>query len=326
MGGTSAMVRVASVLLLAVAASGCTSASGACRWERDCPAGQTCADGVCTPVVVQPDRGPRDLSAIDTAPPDSSPAESRPPDARAGDGALCAPNGNGELERDELLFLIPSSVDYTVGSQVAVDLEGTEVGGVTQWDLTADATDDHVEAMTLDPVPAWAAAGFPQDPGVYSSLLNKGYDTYGIFQATDSELRLLGAISGDEDYGSATYAEPVTLLRFPLTVNDSYSTQTTATGAWGFAPLYNVETHSVDVIARGAVKLPKMLPMDVLLVREVAEQYPYANPLLKRTYTVFLFMAECYGTVARVVVDGDPGDALKLEAAAVQERWRLTSP
>lgn len=325
MGGISTMTRIAAVLVLVAAAAGCASESGACRWQRDCPAGQTCADGVCTTVVVQPDRGLPDLAAPDRGPGDALPAESRP-DIAAGDGALCAPNGDGVLERDELLFLIPSSVDYTVGSQVAVDLQGTEVGGVTQWDLTASAADDHVEAMTLDPVPAWAAAEFPQAAGVYSSLLNKGYDTYGIFQATDSKLLLLGAISGDESYGRATYAEPVELLRFPLTIDDAYTTETTATGFWGLAPLYNVETYKVDVIARGQAKLPKMLPIDVLLVREVAQQYPYGNPFLKRTYTVFLFLAECYGTVARVVVDGDPGDALQLEPGVVQERWRITSP
>jgi hypothetical protein len=242
------------------------------------------------------------------------------------DSGLCTPNGNEQIERDELLFVIPSSGDYTVGSDVAVDLVGADVAGVTHWDLTADAADDHIEAMTLDPVPAWAAADFPSGPQIYASLLNKGYDTYGIFEITDSELRLLGAISGDESYGRATYEDPVTLLRFPMTVGDSYSTETSASGFWGIAVLYNVETYTVDVLARGKVTLPKMLPIDALLVREVAEQYPYGNPFLKRTYTVFLFMAECYGTLVRVLVDGDPGDNLAFAAADVKERWRLAPP
>jgi hypothetical protein len=309
---------------------GCQSeppASGRCTRDDECPGGQRCADGVCTPTV-KTDSGPTriDLARV----PDGRPGEATPavPDLRRGDGlGQCKANHDDKLERDEMPIVVGAKIKYLVGSGIAVDLKGTEVGGRTRWDLTVDASDDHAVVAELLPVPGWAAASYPG--ATYSSLLDEGYQSYGVFKATPSALQMIGVVSQQPDKIKLAYSKPVELLRFPIAAKDSFVTDASVTG-W-FGPLgvylYNLETYSVDVLGVGELKVPQ-LTLDVLLVRVKVEQVPCVypvgpcNPFLATTRVQFMFVSECYGIVGQVVAESDPGD--KLSSVKAKERKRIT--
>lgn len=315
------------VLLPLLFLSACSSGDATiqCTYPSDCADGETCSDGVCTVLLYDSSTPPTDGGPGDA---DGSPGDLDLgqdqwlwPDTVSDDGATCTPNNNGMVERDELVFQVPGSVTYTMGTGLTMNLEGTMVGGKPHWNLTQNAADDHDEIMSLDPIPQWAASTFPN--GDYVSLLNKGMDVWGVYKVTPTALELIGGISGEEDYGDVSYSPPVELLRFPIQVDDSITSNTTGSGSWGLAVIYNLETYTVDVLTEGVVNLPK-LSLDALLVRVKVEQTPYANPFLKSTWWLFLFISECYGTVARVITETDPTDSMN--AVQADERWRLAGP
>jgi len=313
------MRGAAAFCLLCLTALGCSETSDSCTLASDCPAGQTCSDGRCLPVL-KGDAGRPDGELPDSSPPGDSVFDDGPvwPDTGTPDGG-CTGNHNGKIERDELLVVVPASLTYTMGTGITLDLSGGSAA-TPVWDLTAAAADDAPEVMKLDPVPAWAASDFPS--ATYVSLIDKDMETYGVYNVTQTRMELLGAISGKQDYGSISYSTPVELLRFPVQGPDSYSTDTYGTGFWGIAMINNLESYDVEVIGSGTLKLPK-LSLDTVLVRIEVTQYPYWNPFLQSTSTLFLFLSECYGTVARVVVDGVPSDLSQVQA---DERWRLATP
>jgi len=305
-------------LVLLALAAGCSEPSDACTRASDCPAGQTCSDGRCLPVL-KGDIGPteagldgpaHDLAADGPVWPDTGPT----------DGG-CTGNQNGKIEREELVLVVPTSLMYRVGTDVQLDLAGSSSGGQTVWDLSGAAKDDHDEPMDLEPVPAWASSHFAG--ATYVSLLDASTDMHGVYLVSQTRMQLLGAISGKQSYGRVTYSTPVDLLRFPIQPGDSYGTKTFGTGFWGISVISNWETWDAEVVKAGTVKLPK-LSLDAVMVRIRSEQYLYGNPLLLSTTTLFLFISECYGVVARVVVDGDPGASPGQVVA--KERWRLTTP
>lgn len=303
--------------LMALALEGCSDEVYMCTGASDCPTGELCSDGVCTPVITS-DTGAGDVS-IDAGR-DAAADQIVWPDLPPGDGPSCKGNANGTIERSEMVLAVPTTLAYTMGTAVTVDLKGSTSGGKTVWDLTGAASDDHTETMKLAPVPSWSATKFPKAD--YVSLLDKKLGTLGVFRVTQSAMKLMGAISGKASHGRITYTTEVDLLRFPISPGDTFSTSTTATGYWGLATIYNTEKHTVQVLGFGDVKLPK-ITLPSVLVKITMEQYVYSNPFLKSTTTLFLFISECYGTVARVVVNGDPGGSTTFEA---RERWRLAGP
>jgi hypothetical protein len=311
------MARLTLVVALALAACS-SSPAQMCSRDQDCQPGLRCADGVCTPVLQQ-DRGPLDSSPAETGRPDGG--QPPAPDAARADGLpVCQPDHDDKLERSEMPLRVGASVKYSVGSGLAVDLQGTRVQGRTRWDLTASAPDEKPYVAELEPVAGWAAADFPG--ATYMTLLDAGYQTYGVFKATPTSLQLVGVISKTAGETKLTYSKPVDSLRFPVVAKDSYETGAVVTGPMGFFPYYAsiYETHNVSVLEAGSLKLPE-LTLDVLLLKIVVKQNPTANPFLVTTRVSFLFVAECYGIVAQIFTDEDPAT---LSSVVARERRRIS--
>lgn len=303
-------------LLFAVLLAGCESEpNGRCTRDSDCPAGQRCADAICTPVVKN-DTGPLpDRSPVA----DQRPGERLLPDLPRSDGGGCTGNHDDKVDRAEMPITVGAKIHYSVGTGLTVDLKGKPVGGRTQWDLTAPASDDHPVVSELLPVPSWAASEYPG--ATYSALLDEGYGSYGVFKATPSALQLIGVVSQDADKIKLSYTKPVEMLRFPITPTDSFVTDATVSGWMNSLWIYNLEEYAVDVLAAGDLVLPK-LTLPVVLVKVKVSQTPYGNPFLGTTRHLFMFVSECYGIVAQIVADGDPKE--KLEAVKTKERRRLS--
>src|SRR4051794_17368520 len=77
-------------------------------------------------------------------------------------GPICTGNNDGKIDRSELAFPLGASVNYLSnpsGTTATVSVEGTQVNGVTQWDLTSTAGDVH--KLTLESVSSkWFASSF----------------------------------------------------------------------------------------------------------------------------------------------------------------------
>lgn len=323
-----ACTALISLLLVGLAAlgGGCDDAREGCVRHTDCADGERCADGLCTPALFE-DAG-SDVLRADGAMADLEPradgADGAPlSDLIEHDGARCSANADDRIDLAELPIVVGAEIAYTIGSGLTLDLRGTSVGGRRTWTLQQNAVDDARQVLALQPLFSWAQDSFPD--ATYTSLIDRGYGTYGVFQLVDRALKLQGVISKDEPgLVSGTkliYSEPLDMLRFPIAAGDAFETNASASGTFDGLYLYVSERYEVEVLGAGALVLPEITFDNALLVQVSITQTPYANPFLTTQRAIFMFVVECYGIVARVVVDHAPDD---LSAVEAKERWRLS--
>lgn len=317
------LLLAAMFVVVGWALPGCDDTSSSyCQRDSDCPlAGYRCSDGLCTPKILR-DGSPDGLSDSQPADVSIDAGSDALPDVDHDGGSTCSGNSDDRVARSEMPIAVGSKVAYSIGTGLTVDLKGTQQSGRTHWDLTANASDDQRIVSELLPVFAWAQKDFTD--ATYAALIDQGQGAYGVFKATDNSLQLLGVISEKQAVPflsgiTLSYAKPIDMLRFPVGPTGKYTTESSASGYFNGPWLYVSESYDVEVLGAGTLKLPD-ITFDVVLQRSVLTQKPYANPLLVQKRTVFLFLAECYGIVARIVVDGEAPD---LSAVPAKERWRL---
>lgn len=324
------MTRLLAALLLMAAMGGCEETGAKCVRDTECGPGMVCADGICSPLLkadsAATEAGP-DLGS-DGAPDQQPVGDMRPPDG--GDAGLtCPANQDGKISRAEMIFKVPSQVTVTLGTGLTLDLKGAVVGGKRVWDLTKAASDDKNTVMKVGAIPAWAAPKFTG--ATYASKLSASFgffsktDLLGVFKVTPTALKLVGAASEKKNHTRFSYTTPLDTIRFPVEAGTSYVSGSTVTGIMEYAvPVWLQEKYEVSVLERGTLKLYNNFSLDTLLVSVKQEVYNKANPLLKTGTQVYLFMAECYGVVARVIAkDAKVTDPSKVVA---KERWKLAAP
>ncbi len=263
-----------------------------CVVGADCASGICLGDGTCAPQQ-DPDAG-----GVDGAVPPGLDA-SRPD---AGPPAHCLPDEDGVVTRAEAPFGPGLAARYVVTGDVAVDTVGVETGGRRVWDYAAALPGDHPLDVITEPVDGrWFADRFPGAD--YVAPLADGRDLLGVFRITESSLELLGVVSPAEGIGRTqlTYEPPVRMLTFPLAAGNRWTTETRVTGlAEGLAANFG-ETYEVEVDARGEVGTPYAL-FDALRVRVTLTRTIGFVATVTRQ---FLFVAECFGTVATVLSEDD---------------------
>ncbi|MCC7539611.1 MAG: hypothetical protein IT379_25540 [Deltaproteobacteria bacterium] len=242
---------------------------------------------------------------------------SPPPLVDAGQPA-CRGNGDGVVARDEVVFAPGVEVRYRVnppGTTITLDVDG-EVGadGLRVWDFSSLGGD--LYPLTLvTAADRWFASSFPAAD--YAARLDPRDTVLGVYDASDGELALLGAAGEDESSGTLlAYDQPVPLLRFPLTLGASWSTEAVVMdGRVGGAPVASRDRYDVTVDAVGEMRLGILTFSSVLRVRvEIVQTFP-AGPGVRRIQ--YLWLAECYGEVARATsrdgeVDPSFGEAVEL--------------
>ena len=311
-------------LALALLHAGCSAdETTSCTRDTDCPAGQLCSDGRC--LLAMPD-GPAPPDGA--AAPDVEPDLFVFPDAGPGDGLQCPANSNGKIEREEMLFSVPAQVAIATGQDMTVDLAGTSVNGVTHWDLSGLKL-DQAATKAVVPVPSWAAADFPD--ATYASELTADYGVFsktnllGVFKVTPSSLQMLGMVSESQTHTRIAYDSPLDMLRYPITAPDSFETEAHASGYSDIFPFLSYdESYTIQAVDEGKLKLFPGLTLDVVLVRADQSVYQAWVPLLPSfSNAAFMFVAECYGTVAHVIAKSSPKSLDKVE---VDTMWRLAAP
>jgi hypothetical protein len=289
------------MILLTVVSLGCTTPTErACRVGADCASGVCLADGTCA-------AADRDAGA-DAAPQQGS------ADAAPG----CA-NHDGTITRAEVTLAAGRSATFRIATDATISTAGTaNSDGTRTWDLSGALANDHDSVVeTQPPAGAWWASQFPN--ATYAAQLSDGSDLLGVFEATSDALLLLGVVSPQAGMFQTllTYDPAVTVLSFPLSVGASWSTSSTATGQTSGVFSVATEAYADDVDASGTIATPYGT-FPVLRVRVVLTRTVGVVQTIVRTY---LWIAECYGTVAAVVSNDDEPSA---EFTTAAEARRLS--
>jgi hypothetical protein len=292
------MRRALVIAIVALQQAACAGGpADRCAVNSDCPSGFCRADGTCAPAD---DAG---------GPPD---AAGDLPDGPAG----CDPDHDGTIARDELPLAPGRVATFRVALDATVDTAGQLDGqGNRRWDLSGALTgDSDGEASLLDPAGTWWADAFPA--ATYATRLSAEADLLGVFELTDTRLRLLGVVSptGGATRTELVYDPPVDVLVLPLAPSATWSSDTTISGVAQGLAAYYTEGYESRVDALGTLDTPygefPVSRVAVDLTRQVGTGF-----VTKRTFS---FVAECYSTVATIVSQDYEPDAEFTDAAEVR--------
>jgi hypothetical protein len=201
----------------------------------------------------------------------------------------------------ELPVAVGLHENFSAAASVPVDTVGkVGLGGEHVWDLSGMITGQADEKVETLPVAGqWFAASFPG--ATYCSRLSSTADLLGVFESSAGALLLRG-VASPADGASATmlvYTTPIKVLVFPVKEGATWSTLSAVTGkAQGItiAGIYN-EQYDSKVDAHGTMKTPfATFPVVRMRVNRIA----FLNGITTTSHR-FVFVTECFGTVATMV-------------------------
>ena len=215
-------------------------------------------------------------------------------------GPLCTGNNDGKIDRGELAFPVGVSVNYLSnpsGTTATVAPEGTQAGGVTQWDLTSTAGDVH--KLTLENVAdQWFGSSFPG--ASYATTTDIATNTLGIFRVQDDGLYILGYASETPNQTLLVYDAPILSLKFPVTLGDSWvATAHVVNGTLNGSPYAALDTYQISIDERGTATLPFLSFANTMRVHVDLTQTVPGGVSVRRIQ--YLFFHECYGELGRMV-------------------------
>jgi hypothetical protein len=208
----------------------------------------------------------------------------------------CIPNRDGQITAEELPIALGATISYYAGTNRAVNLTPTSD---KVFDLSVESPDDTVVALGPVQLAAqWYADQFPTGQFVVDA--GSGLD--GIYHQDDRALWLDGTASQDPMPAAGKtlirYADPVPLLRFPLTDGLAYSTTASISATIAGLPFVGMDQIDVDVSAGARLDVPYVEFSPVLRVRTHVTRTPSTGtPVVGKRTTLFMF--ECFGEVAR---------------------------
>lgn len=213
--------------------------------------------------------------------------------------ASCVPNRDGRITAAELPIAYGTTAAYYASPPNVTRTINT--GGTSKkWDLSEERNDDVVIALgPIELKAQWYAASFPAGQFV----VDGGGGLEGIYHQDDQALWLDGTASKDPMPAAGKtlvrYAQPIAVLRFPVTDGDAYSTTAQIPdGVTAGLPFIGTDQVDVDVTGDGTLDVPYVRFSPALRVRTLVTRKPSTGtPVVTRRNTIFLF--ECFGEVAR---------------------------
>lgn len=227
----------------------------------------------------------------------------------------CVPNLDGRIEATELKAAIGIPVHYLAsppGTARPVSISGaTNAAGQRVWDLSNDYADDRVATLSASEVSGfWFAGSFPT--GQFTSPLDLGGTTMGVYKNDGSDLFLLGYASREEAPALGktlvVYSQPVAIFRFPLENGKQWvSVGQVVNGLVRGLPFAGRDTYQVRVDAAGQLELPDVTFTQALRVRTTTTIEPAIGNSIVRRQVGWVF--ECFGEVARATApDNETND------------------
>ncbi|MBA2539118.1 MAG: hypothetical protein H0V17_05735 [Deltaproteobacteria bacterium] len=204
----------------------------------------------------------------------------------------CVPNRDGVITADELPVPLGFTAAYYAGTDTPVMIAGTDA-----WDLSAELATDAVVALgPLALVDQWYAAEFPG--AAFVTDAGGGLD--GVFHQDAQALWLHGTASQEPAPAAGKtlvrYAEPIAVLRFPLTDGLSFQSTGDINGTIAGLPFIGADEVAVEIAGSGRLDLPYVRFSPVLRVRTQVVRRPSSGPAVGKRSTSFVF--ECFGEVA----------------------------
>lgn len=206
---------------------------------------------------------------------------------------------------------------YATTYDVPVDTAGVDLGGGRRrWSWGDAMPGDRPLDLITEPLDGrWFADRYPG--ASYVTRLGAATDLLGVFRISETALELLGVVSPTEGIGRTqlTYDPPVRVLVFPLERGTRWTSTSAVTGlGQGLAVNYR-ETYESEVDARGEVVTP-YAPFEALRVRTTLTR---DLTFSRTTVRQYLFVAECFGTVA-TVISGENEPDVEFDRAAELRR------
>jgi hypothetical protein len=277
----------------------CAEAQAECRLGADCPSGACSGAGRCLPssadaaAALDADGGPDDATALDDA-------SSVLPDA----GSWCLPNHDGVIARNEIGGGPGLGAAFRIAQGASVDSAGSpEPQGRRRWDLASALPGDHRIETVTDPVAGqWFAAAF--SGAGWAAKLSDSSDLLGVFELTDTALRLVGVVSpGDGPLRTElSYDPPVDVLRFPLALGSTWTTQAShVSGVALGVPSSYFEDYRSTAVAAGDIVTP-YATFDGLRVAVTLTRTVGVVPTVVQTS---MYVTECFGAVATLTSEDD---------------------
>jgi hypothetical protein len=272
-----------------------------CLEHAECASGFCRDDGTCAPVG--PDGGAADADLRDGGDGD-------------GGSAFCQPDHDGVITRQEVSFAAGNTATFRIATDTSVDTAGElQPQGHRVWDLADDmSNDDDVEVVLLSLSDAWYDEQFPG--AAYAARLSQSEPLLGVFEITESALLLRGVVSPEDGVTRTrlTYDPAVTVLSFPVSSTSSWTTNSTVSGLASGVASYYSESYESHVDAIGELDTPYGT-FPVQRVRVELTRVVGAMPVTSRTY---LFLSECFGTVASIVSEDYESEIEFTHAAEVR--------
>ncbi len=227
----------------------------------------------------------------------------------------CIPNRDGQITADELPIALGEAAPYYAGTMRTID--PTLQGGM--WDFSDERSDDEVVAIGPAPLrDQWYAASFSS--GQFAVDAGGGLD--GIYHQDAQALWLDGTASQAETPKTLiVYPQPLAVLRFPVTVGDTFTQTVALTNVTiNGLPFNGTDELTVEVVESGELSLPYVEFSPTLRVRTHAVRRPSNGGMTSRRQSLWLF--ECFGEIARAESRADETNA-EFTTAAYFRRFAL---
>lgn len=219
----------------------------------------------------------------------------------------CVGNNDGIIELKEVAFVVGASVNVLrnkAGTTVQVNQQGNRDNeGNLVWDFRKLPLDQKDAVRTVDPTGKWFLSDFP-DATLLIPIVYQGFSgiSYQVLRKTPTDLLLDGIVSDleqpEQEKISLKYETPVPLLRFPLRDGKEWIVVSKAKGSVAGQPLTSTDTYQIRVAGRGILKIPDIEFQNALRIEISAQQRLLGGN--SRTIYQILYMAECYGEIARI--------------------------
>jgi hypothetical protein len=228
---------------------------------------------------------------------------------------LCKGNNNGIITADEFHVFFDVPVTFTVNSSAAIlpDLDGSVKDGTVFWDFSSfsDTNDTTLDITVSHNEGFWFSEQFTGSAIVMP--LNAFSSYLGIYILDEGALSLIG-IAGETNSDILIFKKPLTILKLPVKLYDSYDT-----GEIEAAGMYKGEKYPADFGVMGTVSIyyrfESIVDREGLLKTPLSEfeslrvyaenEVIVRNSLLPQPvslerYRIYLFLSECYGLIARI--------------------------
>lgn len=232
-----------------------------------------------------------------------------------GMASVCRPNQDGVIERDEVPLRVGLNAKFRVATDVDFDTAGTMENGQRVWDLSGSFESDDLVVVELAELQGrWFASDFPEAD--YATRLSVTEELLGVFEIADDGLLLHGVASPDDGVFATNleYDPPVATLEFPISEETSWQTDSQVSGtAQGVVSVFD-ESYVFTPAGRGLLRTP----FGEFQVQRIRSDLERTVGFLTTTIRTYIFVAECFGTVATVRSRDDESDVEFDRAAEIR--------